>query len=142
MKFINKNLLILAAILFLMIPLTTRAQVAVIANKSIKAKSIDNNTLTNLYTLQSKEIGSQKVKLYFLTGESETGKKFLSSINMSLPELNKIWLRAKLTGQGNAPEFVSSESALREKVALTPDAIGFIEHKNASGDVKVLLLLH
>lgn len=142
MKFIKKDLLILTVIFFIMTPLVSKAQVAIIGNKGIKTGSIDHNTVVNLYTLMSNELGSQKVKLFFLTTDNETTKKFLASINKTSNDLNKIWLRAKLTGNGAAPELVSSERDLISKVASTPGAVGFIDPKNTSGEVKVLLQLH
>lgn len=118
---------------------TSAAQVAVIANKSLNVKTIDNNTLINLYTLQSNEVGAQKVKLFFLTKENETNKKFLETVKQTFQDLKKIWLRAKLTGNGTAPEFVNSESEMLEKVTSTPNSIGFINLKEVAGEVKVLI---
>jgi len=135
---IFRNISALLIIFVFVFPFITNAQVAVIANKSINAKAVDNNSLSNLYTLQSNELGSQKVKLFFLTTENETNKIFLKSINKSMQDLKKIWLRAKLTGNGFAPDFVSSEAEMIEKVTSTPNSIGFVNQKEVSGDVKVL----
>lgn len=129
----------LACVLFLFaVPLISNAQVAVIANKSLNAKAVDKNAVTNLYTLQSNEVGSQKVKLFFLTTENETNKKFLDVLGKSFQDLKKIWLRAKLTGNGFAPEFVSSESEMLDKVGSTPNSIGFVNQKDAGETVKVV----
>lgn len=141
MILIRRKFLTLIGVLIFAIPVISDAQVSVIANKSVSAKSIDNNTLLNLYTLQSNELGAQKVKLFFLVTESTTNKKFLESINKTIQDLKKIWLRAKLTGNGTAPVFVSSEQEMLEKVTSTPNSIGFVDHKAVTGEVKLVAKL-
>lgn len=136
-----KYLLTAITIFLIVFPSNSSAQVAVIANKSVNVKTIDKNALTNLYTLQSNEVGSQKVKLFFLITENETNKKFLEIIGKNLPDLKKIWLRAKLTGNGFAPEFINSEREMLEKISLTPNSIGFINPKEITEEVKVLTKL-
>lgn len=132
------NIILMA---LLTLPASASAQVLIIANKSVNAKSIDKNTLVNLYTLQSNELGSQKIKLFFLTTENETNKIFLSALSKTMPELKKIWLRAKLTGNGFAPDFVSTDEEMLEKISKTPGSIGFIIQKEVSDQVKVLTKL-
>ena len=61
----NKSYIIIILILFCAQYNNTFAQVSVIANKSISAKSIDINKLTNLYNIQSNEIGFKRLN-YFM----------------------------------------------------------------------------
>ncbi|HEX2981946.1 MAG TPA: hypothetical protein VHO28_00230 [Ignavibacteriales bacterium] len=138
---IKRNLSVLIALLLFAAPAIANAQVSVIANKSVSSHTADISALRNLYLLQSSELGSQKVKLFFLTAETETNKTFLKNMDKSFQELKKIWLRAKLTGNGAVPEFVSSEKEMLEKVASTPNAIGFIDSKSAPENVKVIATL-
>lgn len=137
----QKCLLNIMLMALLTLPVSASAQVLIIANKSVNAKSIDKNTLVNLYTLQSNELGSQKIKLFFLTTENETNKIFLGALSKTMPELKKIWLRAKLTGNGFAPDFVSTDEEMLEKISKTPGSIGFILQKEVSDQVKVLTKL-
>ena len=116
-----------------------QAQVAVVANKSLSVKSIDTNTLINIYTLQSNELNAQKIKLFFLTEDSPTSKLILDKIGKTTGELKKIWLKAKLTGNGNPPEFVSTEADMIQKIEMIPNSIGFVRLNTAPSDVKVLL---
>lgn len=132
---------ILSVIILILISAFSNAQVVIIANKSIDVKSIDHNTLENLYTLQSNELGSQKVKPVFLTSEDETSKKFVETIGKSLQELKRIWLRAKLTGNGVAPDLIASEGDVLNKVVSTPNMVGFIDQKLINENVKVLFKL-
>jgi ABC-type phosphate transport system substrate-binding protein len=117
------------------------AQVVIIANKNLPVKSIDDNSLVNLYTLQSNEVDAQKVKLFYSNTENEAVTKLLQKIGKSGPELKKIWLKAKLTGNGNPPENAFSDEDMVQKVASTPNSIGFVSSKSANSSVKILLKL-
>jgi ABC-type phosphate transport system substrate-binding protein len=139
MKFLNRYFLIFTIALFCLYAAVVSAQVVIIANKSISVKSIDMNSLRNLYTLQSNEIGAQKVKLFFLNEDSETDNKFLSNMGKTLLELKKIWLTAKLTGNGIPPEIVVNSAAVVDKITATPGAVGFVDSKSINGNIKVLL---
>ncbi len=139
MKLLFKVNLILIISLFCLYSEVSSAQVSVVANKSITAGSIDINTLVNLFTIQSNEIESQKVSLFFLNENNDTDTKFLSVMGKSLLELKKIWLKAKLTGNGKPPEMITTASDMLQKVISTPGAIGFIDSKSVNGNVKVLL---
>jgi ABC-type phosphate transport system substrate-binding protein len=119
----------------------TLAQVCIIANKSINVKTIDINKLTNLYNIQSNEIGSQKVKLFYLNSDNETEKLFLETLGKTFIELKKIWLKVKLTGSGTPPETVNSDEEMIQKVTSTPDAIGFVDLKSIKANVKIIAKL-
>ncbi|HRI48292.1 MAG TPA: hypothetical protein PK559_14385 [Ignavibacteriaceae bacterium] len=133
-----KKIYFLAILLSLTIP-NIYAQVAIIANKGVSANSVSIAQLKNLYTLQSSELNSQKVRLYFLTNEGSTLSTFLKGIGENNGDLKKQWLKAKLTGGSTPPEPVSSEDDVLSKVSSTAGAIGFISADKVNSNVKVLL---
>lgn len=138
MKFTNMFCLIFISILIYIYPVSINAQVVIIANKNVNTQSINKNTVQNLYTLHSNELGSQKVKLFFLNENSETDGKFLLVMGMSFLELKKVWLKAKLTGNGNPPEIIQTPDELIAKIISTPGAVGFVDSKFVNNNVKVL----
>ena len=117
------------------------AQIAVIANKSIKISSIDKTTLKNLYELNSNQLAGEKVKLFDITGDDNVISSFYSYINNSVSEIKKKWMKAKLTGNGNPPEFVNSYEEMVSKVASTKGGIGYVKQSLVKEDVKVLLII-
>jgi len=141
MKFHLKYYVVLIAFICCMFTEKNNAQVVIIANKNLPVKSIDDNSLVNLYTLQSNELNAQKVKLFYSNTENEAVTKLLQIIGKSGPELKKIWLKAKLTGNGNPPENAFSDEDMVQKVASTPNSIGFVSLKSANASVKILLKL-
>ncbi len=139
MKLPNKYIFFLMTTIFCINPSYVNAQIAIIANKSVNVISMDITNLKNLYTIQSNEAGSQKVKLFFLNENGDTENKFLSTMGKSLLELKKIWLTAKLTGNGKPPDMVASAQDMIEKIKSTPGAIGFVDLKYINESIKVLL---
>lgn len=117
------------------------AQVAVIANKNLVVDAIDINTLKNIYEINSNELDGNKVVLFNLSSDDQATEKFYGSLGTSFNKIKKVWLRAKLTGNGNLPTSVSSDEMLK-KIASTPGAIGFIPEEKVNSDVKVLLKLN
>ena len=141
MKFRLKYIVVLFALFCCLFTVKNEAQVAIIANKNISVNKIDLNSLVNLYTLQSNELNGQKVKLFFYASENEDLKKFLSAIGKSSADLKKMWLKAKLTGNGNPPDNASGDEDMVQKVASTSNAVGFVAVKNANSSVKILMKL-
>jgi ABC-type phosphate transport system substrate-binding protein len=141
MKFRLTYFLALTFIICFLYAAVIDAQVVIIANKNLPVKSIDNNSLVNLYILQSNELSGQKVKLFYSNTENEAVTKLLQIIGKSGSELKKIWLKAKLTGNGNPPENAFSDEDMIQKVASTPNSIGFVSLKSANASVKILLKL-
>jgi len=141
MKFRLKYFVVLIAVICCLFTVKITAQVAIIANKNLPVKTIDINSLVNLYTLQSNELNSHKVKLFFCNVENDSEKKLLDAIGKSGSELKKIWLKAKLAGNGNPPENAFSDEDMVQKVASTPNAVGFISLKNANASVKIIMKL-
>ena len=55
--------------------------------------------------------------------------------------MKSIWLKKMLSGEGDPPEALKSESEVLQKVSSTPGAIGFVSEANISDDVKVLTVI-
>lgn len=128
---------VVAALLFISVSSSAQTM-AVIANKSVSAASIDAATLANIVTLDQKQFGGGAVVVFDLGAEGDVKSKFYAFIGKSFADCKKTWLRAKLTGNGNPPTSVGSEDEMVKKVASTPGAIGYVSIGKVTGDVKVL----
>lgn len=139
-----KHVLLFCAAVFLFAIATTavaQAQVAVIANKDIAAASINATTLKNLYSLATSDVDGKKVKLFDLGADSPTKDKFFGVIGKPSTEMRKVWLKAKLTGNGTPPEAAASDDDMLAKVSSTPGGIGYVPKSKAGGNVKVLMVI-
>lgn len=136
-----KTILILVSVLFLF-GINTNAQVAVIVNKSVLEKSITSNHLSEIYTSKVKTWeGGVKIMRFFLKSD-EVSSKFFGAIGKSLLEMNKIWMKSQLTGEGQSPQGCGSDDEIIDKVASTPGAIGFVSADKVNAKVKVLLTIN
>jgi len=117
------------------------AQVVIIANKSLPAHAIDLSTLKALYFLDAKELDGTTTMLFCLKEDNDVTERFFAALGKSFNDTKKVWIRVKLTGNGDPPTALGSEEEVLEKVASTPGAIGFISAGKATAKVKVLLTL-
>ena len=116
------------------------AQVAVIVNKSVNASSISKSNLLDIYSLTTKNWDNgNKIIVFDQKSDNEVKEKFYSFIGKSNSDLKKVWMRAQLTGEGFAPEALNSDQEVLNKVASTPNAIGYINKNSVSSSVKVLI---
>lgn len=135
--------LLLVISLIIVVAAGTRAQVAVIANKSAGVSSATASTVADIYTLSTKEWkDGSAVVVFDLKTEGATRTKFYEFIGKSPIELKKVWMRTQLSGEGKAPSVVGSEEEMVQKVASTPGAIGFVSASKVSGDVKLLATIN
>lgn len=116
------------------------AQIAVIANKSIKEK-INLSALTSIFQLDQTELGGSKIVVFDLSEESGLKQAFYNALGKSNSEYKKIWMKKKLTGNGTPPKLVANEDEMLSKVASTPGAIGFISASKVNSSVNVILII-
>ena len=121
--------------------MTASAQVAVIAHKDAPADSISKDDLLNYYIgdVQSWS-GDLDVVVFDLKARGPVRDAFYEYLGKTSSRMRSIWLKRKLSGEGDPPESFETEEALLERVASTPGAIGFVQKTNVSGDaVKILV---
>lgn len=136
-----KNILSISLCL-LFISLFGNAQISLIANKSISAASITKEDAINIYSLDVREVGGTKVKLFTIQSEIPARDEFYTAIGKNVTAIRKIWMQKQLTGNGTAPENVNDEETMLAKVSSTPGSIGFVSSAKVNGSVKVLLVIN
>jgi ABC-type phosphate transport system substrate-binding protein len=137
-----KKIIVLTLFLAIIISVNVSAQVAVIANKSVTETEISKSKLIEIYSLSANKWKSgEKIVVFDLKSEGKTRNEFYSFLGKSPDDLKKIWMRAQLTGEGTAPKSFGSEYEILEKVASTPNSIGFVAADKVNASVKVLLTI-
>jgi len=132
--------LILALIICTVLPIVAFAKIAIIANKDVKTSSISKAKLLDVYSLDITEFGGSKIKVFdYNNSENTIKKEFFSHLGKSISDFKQLWMKKKLTGNGNPPLNVGSEDDMVSKVASTPGAIGYVSSDKVTGAVKVLL---
>ena len=130
----------LAVAILLLVSLTATAQVAIIANPSVKEYTIERPVVVKLYTLADvKWSDGSSVALFDLKPDHPVRAKMLEYIGKEPLELRRIWLKAVASGAAKAPEALNTEEEVVEKVAATPGAIGYVSAAKVGKGVKVLM---
>lgn len=115
------------------------SQIQIIANKSVKESSINKAKLKNIYTLDTKQ-WSDGGKIIVVDQKTGGAKEDLcKAVGQPAANLAQLWMRVKLSGEGNPPTSVSNDDEMLSKVASIPGAIGYVTAGKANASVQVLL---
>jgi ABC-type phosphate transport system substrate-binding protein len=118
--------------------LAAAAPVAV-GHPGLKGEKVDAATLKAVFL--GKKVAwdaAGRVTVAALKG-GDTAEQFLkATVEMSASQFNNHWRRLAMTGGGTAPKFFEKEEELRQFVAATPGAIGFLDSAAADASVAVL----
>jgi hypothetical protein len=119
---------------------TAHAQVVLIAHKSTPAATLDNSSILDIFTLNTKSWSDGgKITLLEIKGDSPAKTKFYAALGTSFVEMQRLWLKKQFSGKGLPPTGIGSEQELIEKVASTPGAVGYVSADNAKNpNVKIL----
>lgn len=117
-----------------------RAQVAVVAHPGVADASIDASGLTGIYSLDQTRWSDGSAVVPF-DAATPAQDAFYGAIGQSAGQMKKVWLRKKLSGEGQPPESLGSDAEVLAKVASTPGAVGFVSADAVDGSVKVLATL-
>jgi hypothetical protein len=132
----GKSLFIVLVLAWLA-PVVSPAQVAFIANKATSISSVDEATLKNVFTLESKSLGGSRVVLFDLKENTPARAAFCKAIGMTPEAIKKIWMKAVLTGSGEKPIQVG-EDEIVQRVASTNGAVGYVSAAKVTDAVKVI----
>lgn len=118
------------------------AQVLVIAHKSVPAESIDRGMLLDFYTgdIRSWPNG-QPVVVIDLAPRTDVKETFYRYLGKTSSRMRSIWLKRKLSGEGDPPESLETEEEMVKRVGSTPGAVGFVSRDKINNRVKVLAVI-
>lgn len=103
----------------------------IIVNKSVPGGAYSKEDLRAIFSMQKRFWSTQRqIKVFVLPDGSQIHKDFVkNSLNMFPHQLRRVWDRLTYSGTGIAPVELSSEQEMAEKIANTPDSIGYIAGK-------------
>ena len=121
---------------------TAMGQVSVIAHGSVPVDTLDKKELLQIFNgTQDHWKDGRPVVIMDLSVNGTIRESFYAYLGKTSSRMRSIWLKRKLTGEGELPQSINSEQELIEKVASTQGAIGFIstELTKDLSQVKVLI---
>jgi len=103
------------------------AQVVVIAHLSVPADTVTQSQLLDFYTGEKQSWdGRNQVVVYDLKSRGPVRDTFYDYLGKTSSRMRSIWLKRKLSGEGDPPQSFDTEEEMLAHVANTAGAIGFI----------------
>lgn len=114
-------------------------EVAVIAHPSVPVDTISQAQLLNYYTgdVQSWD-NKMQVVVFDLKVRTPVRDTFYDFLGKTSSRMRSIWLKRKLSGEGDPPESFETEEEMVAHVARTQGAVGFVSVSFVSDAVKIL----
>ncbi len=105
--------------------------VEVVVNKSVPLSTFSPEELQAIFSMQKRHWpGQRQIKVFTLPDTSQAHKDFVKhDLRMYAHQIRRIWDRMIYSGSGIPPVELSSEEEMIEKIANTPDAIGYLTDK-------------
>ena len=132
--------LLLICLALLGIPASGESRSTVIVNPNVHQANISLNGLRAIFGMRHRKWGDGSlVRVFVFERDDDAHRRFCTDVLHVLPhQLQRSWDRLIFSGAGQAPIQVSSEEEMRELVAATPGAIGYLPGDPSSEQVQIL----
>ena len=133
---------LLGSALFLLASIAA-AEVAIITHPGTQEIGLSKDKVADVYLGKIKTFSDgTPTKPVDQSKDSPLRVKFYKAIlGKTESEMNRYWSKRKYTGKGKPPMVVIGDEAVKEVVANTPGAIGYIDGKSLDKSVKVILII-
>ena len=136
------KVVVLTIVIFFKFVYLSFSQVAVIAHISVPVDTISKSELVDLYTKDIK-FWSDKIPvvIFDLKPKTDVKKSFYDFIGKSSSRMKSIWMKKKLSGEGDPPKSYLTEEDILKNIVSTPGSIGYISSDKVTNNIKVLAIL-
>lgn len=131
---------LLMVMLFLACCSCLAAGVAVIAHPEVPVQTLSHNALRSIFGMRLRAWPDrQPTRVFVLADQHPLHETFAKEYLSVFPQqLRRAWDRLVYSGTGQAPTEVASEAAMRQAVASTPGAIGYLSTEQIRPRVSVI----
>jgi ABC-type phosphate transport system substrate-binding protein len=114
--------------------------VDLVIHREITYESISKNTLRSIFSMRMTQWpNGTPIRVFVMGDKTATHASFTKQILGVFPhQLRRAWNRQIYSGMGQAPIKVESESEMREQIAKTPGAIGYLSEEKVNDHVRIL----
>lgn len=130
------------ALAVLLCSVSVSAEQLLVAHPSVRTADITLNTARLLFSMQLRQWpDGEAVHVFVLPDDAALHRAFAKDLLSLYPrQLRRVWDRQLYSGTGRAPETVSSETEMLQRVADTPGAIGYLSHEMIDDAVRVITI--
>ncbi|MEC9483855.1 MAG: hypothetical protein UMU75_11155 [Halomonas sp.] len=118
------------------------SDIVLIANPDIQLESLSRDTARAIFAMRQRTLpNGQAVSVFVLPDAHPVHARFAKSLLDVYPhQLRLAWDRAVFSGTGQAPNRVSTQDEVVERVASTPGGLGYIQRGYVDDSVRVFTL--
>lgn len=115
--------------------------IVLVVNPQITEHQISQSTVRTIFGMRLYNWKDYNIKVFVLPDDDPVHSMFSKQILGMFPhQLRWAWDRQVFSGTGRAPIVVRNEDEMRQSVASTPGAIGYLRRSQVDGTVHVLSL--
>lgn len=110
----------------------------IVVNKTVPAEEYSAADLRAIFTMQKRVwANNRQIKVYTLSDNNPLHKDFVkNNLNMFPHQIRRVWDRMTYSGTGSAPVELDSEQQMIDKIANTPDSIGYLSSKPNNENIR------
>lgn len=118
-----------------------RAEIVVIANKSVLISSITLEQAADIFLsrLDVLEDGTQLIPIDQKDSQASRDEFYSKVLKKNSAQLNAYWSRMVFSGEGQPPKKIANDAEVVALVRANPNVIGYVDAAAVNGSVKVLL---
>ncbi len=110
----------------------TAQSIDLVINRDVSQETMSRNTLRSIFSMRKTLWPDGKpIHVFVMPDKTSLHTDFSKQLLGLFPhQLRRVWNRQIYSGMGQAPTKVESEEEMREMVAQTPGAIGYLSEGN------------
>jgi len=116
-------------------------EIVLVVNPQIQERMISQSTVRTIFGMRLHKWKEYNIKVFVLPDDDPVHNSFSKQILGMFPhQLRWAWDRQVFSGTGRAPIVVKNEDEMRQSIASTPGAIGYLRRSQVDETVHELLL--
>ena len=114
------------------------AATEIVVNKSVPNSNYSESDIRAIFTMHKRFWpNNRQIKVYILPDNNPLHKDFVKhNLGMFPHQIRRIWDRLTYSGTGNVPIELDSEPEMVNKIANTPDSIGYLSSKPENENIR------
>jgi ABC-type phosphate transport system substrate-binding protein len=116
----------------------TATATEIVVNKTVPATDYSTADIRAIFTIKKTAWSNHRqIKVYTLADNNPLHKDFVkNNLRMFAHQLRRVWDRMTYSGTGVAPIELDSEQEMIDKIANTPDSIGYLNSKPDNENIR------
>jgi ABC-type phosphate transport system substrate-binding protein len=122
----------------------TAQSLDLVINPDVDQESLSRNTLRSIFSMRKTQWpDGRPIHVFVMGDKNDLHRRFTKQLLGIFPhQLRRAWNRQIYSGMGQAPIKVETEQEMREQVANTPGAIGYLSEGYFNEHVRTIEIEH